>query len=159
VTWPADPPRRIVAGVDGSSTSVQAAEAAIALAAAGGAEVILVHVLDDALARDLAALTSDGPEAVRQRLESQGDEILRDLCARAARREVACSRRIESGDPPHVIDEIAREVGADAIVVGKIGRRGVRRWMIGSVTRRLIEITHVPVVVIAAAPEAQGPPD
>jgi len=153
VSWPADPPRRILAAVDGSSTSRKAAEAAIALAAAGGAEVVLLHVLDDALLRDLASLTGEGPEAVRRRLELQGEEILRDLCEAAAKREVACTRRIEPGDPPRVIDEVAREVGADAIVVGKVGRRGVRRWMIGSVTRRLIESTLVPVVVIAAAPE------
>jgi len=153
VSWPADPPRRILAAVDGSSTSLQAAEAAVALAAAGGAEVIFLHVLDDALLRDLASLTREPPEAVSQRLESQGGEILDDLCARAAAREVACSRRMAPGDPPRVIDEVAREVGADAIVVGKVGRRGVRRWMIGSVTRRLIESTHVPVVVIAGTPE------
>jgi nucleotide-binding universal stress UspA family protein len=153
VSWPDDPPRRILAAVDGSSTSVRAAEAAIALAAAGGAELVLLHVLDDALARDFASLSGDGPDEVRRRLESQGDEILRGLCARAAGREVPCSQRIESGDPPRVIDEVAHEIGADAIVVGKVGRRGVRRWMIGSVTRRLIEITHVPVVVIASAAE------
>jgi len=153
VSWPADPPRRILAAVDGSSTSRKAAEAAIALAAAGSADVVLLHVLDDALLRDLASLTGDRPDAVRQRLERQGDEILRDLCEAAAKREVACTRRMEPGDPPRVIDEVAREIGADAIVVGKVGRRGVRRWMIGSVTRRLIESTHVPVVVIAAAPE------
>jgi nucleotide-binding universal stress UspA family protein len=153
VSWPADPPRRVLAAVDGSSTSLQAAEAAVALAAGGGGELVLLHVLDDALLRDLASLTGEAPEAVRGRLEQQGDEILRGLCEAAAKRDVSCARRMEPGDPPHVIDEVAREIGADVIVVGKIGRRGVRRWMIGSVTRRLIERTHVPVVVIAAAPE------
>jgi nucleotide-binding universal stress UspA family protein len=157
VSWPGDPLRRVLAAVDGSSTSVKAAEAAIALAAAAGADVVLLHVLDETLLRDLAALGGDRPEAVRQRLESRGDEMLRDLCASAAGRQVSCSRRIEPGDPPHVIDEVAREIGADVVFVGKVGRRGVRRWMIGSVTRRLIEVTHVPVVVIAVPPdEASG---
>lgn len=153
MTWPADPPRRILAAVDGSSTSLEAAEAAIAFAAAVRAEVVLLHVVDDALVRDVASLTGDEPEVVGKRLALQGQEILRGLCDAGARRDVACSARIETGDPPRVIDEVARQIGADAIFVGKIGRRGVRRWMIGSVTRRLIEVTHVPVVVIAAAPE------
>jgi nucleotide-binding universal stress UspA family protein len=153
MSWPAGRPRRILAAVDGSATSLQAAEAAIALATADGAEVLLLHVLDDELLREITSLIEHPPEAVRERLQSQGEQILGDLCERASQRGVACDRRIEIGDPPRVIDEVARDSGADAIFVGKVGIHGVRRWLVGSVTRRLIEISRVPVVVITGPPE------
>jgi nucleotide-binding universal stress UspA family protein len=153
MSWPLEPLRRIVSAVDGSETSLRAAEAAIALAARSDAELVFVHVLDDELLRDLAAVTNDNGGDARLRLQHNADQILGDLAERAASQGVSCKGRMESGDPPRVIDELARELGADVILVGKVGRRGVRRWLVGSVTRRLIESTHIPVLVLSATNE------
>lgn len=158
MSWPLEPPHRIVSAVDGSETSMQAAEAAIALAARNHAELVFLHVLDDELLRDLAAVTDDDGGDARQRLQRNGDQILGHLARLAAAQGVACKCRTETGDPPRVIDEVAREVGADVILVGKVGRRGVRRWLVGSVTRRLIESTRIPVVVIAATSDERAAP-
>jgi nucleotide-binding universal stress UspA family protein len=159
VTWPAEPLRRIVCAVDGSETAHGAAEAAIALAARSGAELLFVHVLDETLLRDLKAVLEDDGAEARHRLEVKASELLAHLSELARRHEVGCGVRLVEGDPPYEIDEVAREVDADVIVVGKVGQRGVRRWMVGSVTRRLIESTHVPVVVVPRpgdAPERGG---
>jgi nucleotide-binding universal stress UspA family protein len=151
MTWPAEPLARIVCAVDGSETAHHAAEAAIALAARSHAELVLVHVLDDTLLRDFASvLEQDGSDA-RRRLEHKAHQLLAELAELARGREVACSARLLTGDPPHAVDAVAREVGADVIVVGKVGQRGVRRWTVGSVTRRLIETTRIPVIVIPRA--------
>ena len=59
-----------------------------------------------------------------------------------------------------MIDELAREAGADLILVGKVGQRGMRSWFVGSTTRRLVESTTLPIVVIpgvaGAAPPSGG---
>jgi nucleotide-binding universal stress UspA family protein len=65
-------------------------------------------------------------------------QILAHLADLAARAGVSCKSRLETGDPPRVIDSIARELAADVIVMGKVGQRGLRKWLVGSVTRRLI---------------------
>ncbi|MDJ0865755.1 MAG: universal stress protein [Myxococcota bacterium] len=155
MTWPLDPPHRIVAAVDGSSTSLRAADAAIAMAARSDAELVLLHVLDDELLREVEGVVPDGADA-RRRLQDDAEEILSHLAGQAAERGVACSLQLAEGDPPREIAAAARELDADLILVGKIGRRGVRRWMIGSVTRRLIESTRIPVVVIAAPDAAEA---
>jgi nucleotide-binding universal stress UspA family protein len=148
MSWPLEPLQRILCASDGSETSLQAAEAAVALAARTGAEVVFVHVIDDELLRDMGSALPDGTQDARARLEGKGEQILLQLRERAEARAVPCLTRLEQGDPPRTIDEVARELHADAIVVGKIGRHGVRKWLVGSVTRRLIESTQIPVVVI-----------
>jgi len=146
VSWPLV--NRIVCAADGSATAIQAAEAAIALAAASQAEVVFVHVLDDELIRDFASVMDDDGGAARQRLERNAAQILAHLGDLAAKAGVPCKSRLETGDPPRVIDAIARELHADVIVMGKVGQRGLRKWLVGSVTRRLIESTQIPVLVI-----------
>ena len=150
MSWPYALLQRVVCAVDGSETSLRAADTAIALAAASKAELVFVHVLDDELIRDVANVMEDDGIEARQRLQRGAEELLRHVVELAAREEVAAQSRLATGDPPHAIDEAARELGADVIVVGKVGRRGVRKWLIGSVTRRLVESTHIPVLVIAS---------
>lgn len=151
MSWPAEPLERILCAVDASATAQRAAEAAIALAARSRAELVLVHVLDEALLRDFASvLEGDGSDA-RQRLEHKGQMLLAHLEKQARGHHVVCRTLLEQGDPPRSIDEAARQVDADVIVVGKVGQRGVRRWTVGSVTRRLIESTRHPVIVISGA--------
>lgn len=157
MSWPDALLNRIVCAVDGSETSMRAAEAAIALAAASRAELVFVHVLDDDLIRDFASvMENDGGEA-RQRLQRSADQMLGHVAELAAKADVSAQCRLEAGDPPHAIDAVAREIGADVIVMGKVGHRGVRKWLVGSVTRRLIESTHVPVLVIAGPGEPPRP--
>lgn len=157
MSWPLESPRRIVSAVDGSETSMRAAEAAIALAARSHAELVFVHVLDDELLRDLAAVTDDDGGDARMRLQRNGDQILGQLAELAERQSVSCKCRMETGDPPRVIDEVAQQLDADLILVGKVGRRGVRKWLVGSVTRRLIESTRIPVLVFpATAARSEG---
>jgi nucleotide-binding universal stress UspA family protein len=127
---------------------LRAAQAAVEMAARHGADLVLVHVLDDDRVHEIAsALGSDEKEALR-RLEENAERVLAPGRELARSRGVSCTERVETGDPPRVIDRLARDVGADLIVVGKVGQRGVRSWFVGSTTRRLVELTCIPVVVI-----------
>jgi nucleotide-binding universal stress UspA family protein len=153
VSWPNALLQRIVCAVDGSETSLRAAESAIALAAASQAELVFVHVLDDELIHDFGSVMDDDGVEARRRLERSAGELLGHVKDLAAKEAVPATCRLASGDPPHAIDQAARDLGADLIIVGKVGRRGVRKWLVGSVTRRLIESTRIPVLVIAGPAE------
>jgi nucleotide-binding universal stress UspA family protein len=149
--WPESSPRRLLVALDGSATALRAAEAAVAMAARHGADLVLVHILDDDRVREIAAaLATDEGEAHR-RLEENAERVLEPARELARRKNVRCTTRVETGDPPREIDRVACELGADLIVVGKVGQRGVRSWFVGSTTRRLIESTRIPVLVIPGA--------
>jgi nucleotide-binding universal stress UspA family protein len=55
----------------------------------------------------------------------------------------------EIGPPAEIIAEKALELGCDHIVMGTARKSALTRTIESSVTNRLLEITRVPVVVIA----------
>jgi nucleotide-binding universal stress UspA family protein len=57
---------------------------------------------------------------------------------------------VHEGDPRDAILAAADEVGADLIVMGTHGRRGIRRALLGSVAESVVRHAHVPVLTVHA---------
>jgi nucleotide-binding universal stress UspA family protein len=146
---------RILVPVDGSDFSRFAAEQAARAAQAYAAELLLLHVVDEQVVEDLAQETNhDRAQQVREQLRENGQMYLRDAARFAEEYEVAHRELIGEGDPCAVICETAGAQDVDLIVMGKIGRRGARRILMGSVVRRVIESTDRPVLVVGRRPAA-----
>jgi len=144
--------RRILVPVDGSEYSRYAAEHAVLLAEPHGAEVVFLHVVDEQLAAELGAREPEDGQAARQRLLEHGSKYLQSVARLAAERGVAHREEQAEGDPGAIICDVAAREQADAIVIGKIGRHGARRILMGSITRRVIESTDRPVLVVTRPP-------
>jgi len=148
---------RILTPVDGSEYSRYAAQHAVRLARAHGAEVVFLHVVDEQLVDELARWDGDETiERTRARLFDNGRVYLEDSAALAAVNNVAHREEIREGDPCAVITQVAAETRPEVIVVGKIGRRGARRILMGSITRRLIESADRPVLVVTGPLEVRA---
>jgi nucleotide-binding universal stress UspA family protein len=52
------------------------------------------------------------------------------------------------GNAVSVIDEVAREVGADLVVVGTRGRTGLPHVLLGSVAERVVRTAPCPVLTV-----------
>ena len=152
---------RILVPIDGSEFSRYAAEHAVRLAREYGSEVVFLHVVDDQIVGQLAHWEPQtGEPHARERLIEQGQIYLRDVARLAEAQGVTHREVIGEGDPCAVICDNATQYGVRLIVMGKIGRRGLRRILIGSITRRVIESTELPVLIVAQplreADEAQS---
>jgi nucleotide-binding universal stress UspA family protein len=55
---------------------------------------------------------------------------------------------VEIGNPCEVIVQYASQHQHDLIIIGKLGQRGLRSILIGSVAQRVIEFSEVPVLVV-----------
>ena len=55
---------------------------------------------------------------------------------------------IEEGIPHEAIIKEAASWGADLVVLGKLGRRGISHIVLGSVAERVIEFSEMPVLVV-----------
>jgi nucleotide-binding universal stress UspA family protein len=140
---------RILTPVDGSEYSRYAAQYAIRLAHAHGAEIVFLHVVDEQLVNELAHWDGDvGAGRTRSRLAENGRVYLDAVAEMAGASGVAHREEMRDGDPCAVICEVAGEFHPELIVVGKIGHHGARRLLMGSITRRLIESTDRPVLVV-----------
>ncbi|HVN85119.1 MAG TPA: universal stress protein [Candidatus Binatia bacterium] len=145
---------RILVPVDGSEYSRHATEHALRIARAYSAEIVFVHAVDHQIVAELTTHEAgDGPQ-IRDRLWDNGRIYLRDSARVAEEHHVAHREEIDEGDPCAVICDIAARDAADLIVMGKIGRRGARRIMLGSVTRRVAEATDRPVLIVTGPPSA-----
>jgi nucleotide-binding universal stress UspA family protein len=55
---------------------------------------------------------------------------------------------VETGMPAELIVETAQKLGVDAIVMSTHGRSGLSRWILGSVTSKVLSAAPCPVYVI-----------
>ncbi|WP_141583417.1 universal stress protein [Actinomadura sp. WMMA1423] len=138
-----DGPKVIVAGVDGSETSLRAGAYAWGLARRGGARLVVVHVAQVA---SVGTLTPGGAAALRETADEISAEIQRELEAAAGREQVRYDFVAEMGDPYTVLARVADESRADAVVVGASAQAGHR--LIGSVAVRLVKAGRWPVTVV-----------
>ncbi|MFC4052194.1 universal stress protein [Actinomadura syzygii] len=138
-----DGPKVIVAGVDGSETSLRAGAYAWGLARRNGARLIAVHV---ASVSSLSALTPGGAAAMRDSADDVAADLRRNLEEAAGRAEVRYEFVTEPGDPYTVLARVADESRADVVVVGASAQAGHR--LIGSVAVRLVRTGRWPVTVV-----------
>ena len=55
---------------------------------------------------------------------------------------------VAMGDPGDSIVHVAKKLDADMIVIPSHGRRGFQRWLLGSVTERVVRLAECPVLVL-----------
>jgi len=142
---------RILMPTDGSGCARRAAREGLELAKRLGSTVTFLHVLENPLVAGYAA-----PEALPysaqlyQDLKKAGGQILDDALAMA--KEVGVDARaelIENRRPADAIHDA--EADHDLVIVGTHGRRGVDRWMFGSVTEGALRRATTPFMVIRAS--------
>ena len=88
-------------------------------------------------------------EAVAERIHRKGHEIV-DEAARELRTlgVVEVEPHLKEGHPGEVIAEMAVKLGADLIVMGTHGRRGIERALMGSVAREVANTSSVPLLLV-----------
>jgi nucleotide-binding universal stress UspA family protein len=135
----------ILVGVDGSAESRQAADQAIALARALGAEVLLTCVVSMPLMLGLEPVElSAWDTAERERAR----KVLDDLAAKCRSQGVKVDSVIPSGSPAEVLASMAESPRVEMVAIGHRGRGALARTLLGSVADRLVQISPKPVLVV-----------
>lgn len=129
--------RQIVAGTDFSDAAEQALELALELAFAARAQLTLVHVCEP------------GVDDLDDQRLLQGDEALSRVVVRHQRRGVEVTGVLRAGKPWEKLDNVAVEVGAGLIVIGRHGAGRGRSVELGSVAGHLIRSGGRPVLLAA----------
>ena len=138
---------QILIPTDGSQNSVQASQLAFRIAKLSGAQVTVLYVVDSAVLDEIARFSAAQRAEVQQELYENGKQYLAYVEGLAQQANLTIQREIREGVPYEEIVALAAAIGADLIVMGHIGQRGPRRILIGSVTERVIEFAHCPVLV------------
>jgi nucleotide-binding universal stress UspA family protein len=132
--------RRILVPTDFSPGSDDALAHARELARGLGAEVLVLHV---------SAAMGSLPGSALARRERRAAERRLDAAVAALRATgVRADRRVRGGMPAEQILRAAATGGADLIVMGTHGRRGVARLLLGSVAEEVASRARCPVLTV-----------
>jgi nucleotide-binding universal stress UspA family protein len=146
------PFNHILIPTDGSENSILAGRVGIQMTGLHKAKLTLVYVIDSAIVNEIAGATAKTSAAIRRELELQGRRYLDYLVRLAAASNIQADQVIKEGTPYREIADLARERGVDLIVIGRVGCRGARCALVGSVAERVIEYAHCPVLVVSQPP-------
>jgi nucleotide-binding universal stress UspA family protein len=144
--------QRILVGVDGSAASQRGLEEAVRLAAQGGAQLRIVHVLGE-LALMAGVPEAAYLEAVLAEARRRGEQVVANARASAAAAGVAAEAELVETVGRTIGDVLADEVArwrADLVVLGTHGRRGLRRMVLGSDAESVVRTSPVPVLLVRA---------
>jgi nucleotide-binding universal stress UspA family protein len=125
----------ILLPVDDSPPALAAARVAVDLAAALGARVTAVLVV-----HQQPAPADPGPP------------VLRYVARRAGQAGVACTTEVITGEVVGSVLDRAQSLPADIIVLGRSGRHLAGDPYVGSHTRRVLEFSDRPVLVVPTRP-------
>jgi nucleotide-binding universal stress UspA family protein len=154
---------RILLAVDGSAPSEAAAQAVLAQFPPLRTDVCVLHA--DEWPRDLPPSLSfaEGPAAAGDILtlhdlrRQNAEAMVAGVADRLRSAGFRVSTIVREGDPRHAILDAASDWRPDVIVLGSHGRRGLNRFLLGSVSESVarhapcsVQIVRAPAVEPAA---------
>ena len=137
----------ILVPTDGSEYSMAAGRLAIGIARRYGSRLGCLYVIDRVVLTEMTRYGNKNQDQVRRDLQDTGERALNYLVRLAADWGVRAEQFVREGVPHTEILMLARQLGADLIVLGQVGIRGPRRMLIGSVAERIIEAAECPVLI------------
>lgn len=140
--------KKILVGVDFSDASLRAARRAAELAKNSGAELTLITVIPPPTAFLGELMTPEiidtTPllESSRKRLGELAEELKKETRVEHVTVEVVV------GEPSDTIIDFAVQEGYDLIVLGKRRLSGLERFILGSITKKIVEKSPIDVLII-----------
>ncbi|TPS20362.1 universal stress protein [Acinetobacter baumannii] len=141
----------ILVPVDGSPTSLIAVNHAASLAKAFSSKVTLVYALtiDPFISVEIidsTEIAQDYFNKARASIQSILDQAKEQF---SQQHGISVETKIVEGQTIHTeIIKAATELKADLLVIGSHGRKGFKKFFLGSVTQALLGEIHVPVLVV-----------
>jgi uncharacterized protein len=142
---------RFLVASDGSEFSAAAVREALNMAGRCGARLHVMSLVAPGVEHEAL-----GESILKQEL-AQAQAHLDGIKAEAAAAGVACETHLVQGN--HVdreIVDLAEQIRADIIVMGRRGRRGLARLMLGHATAQVIGQAHCNVLVVPRAARVEG---
>jgi phosphoglycerate kinase len=143
-------PRRIVLPVDGSAHSRDVARRLGQLVDAVGAVILLLYVQKpDDVTTGPPWMESDVRRRRDFERQMEAERIFATINAALAQQGLTSHGQLMiDGDPADEVLKFADEIGADLIAMGSHGRTGLRRFLMGSVSRQVLDHAKCPVLIV-----------
>jgi nucleotide-binding universal stress UspA family protein len=142
---------KLLIATDGSKFSNKAVDYAVDMAKQLQYDVIALYVLNLKHFELYALQHHDditGYEEEDLKLKREGEEALSHATQKGKEAGVHVTVKIVRGYPPEQIMKIAKEEGVSLIALGHLGKTGVERILLGSVSEAVVRNAPCPVLVV-----------
>jgi nucleotide-binding universal stress UspA family protein len=152
---------KILLATDGSDTAAAALDFVLGFPFPEDSEIVLITVTDE------GSLTGGGSKGMTQEqrqnlrktadaVREAGEELLAEEAERLRDAGWAGRTLLRSGHPAAEITRAAEELNADVVVVGSHGLTGIKRYLLGSVSSRVLEYAPCSVLIVKGTHEARA---
>lgn len=142
--------KRILVPLDGSELAREALPIAVRLARAADSELVLARATEVEMMMVPAGIEYELSYHEQEQTQrwDQARSYLSDIQMSEQVKGIPTSIVTHVGDPASIILDTADEKECDLIVMTTHGYRGLTRWMLGSVTERVLRNASCPVLVL-----------
>ncbi|RKE37641.1 nucleotide-binding universal stress UspA family protein [Paraburkholderia sp. BL23I1N1] len=153
--------KHLLVPTDGSARSAAAIQMTVKLAVENGAKVTGLHVIPEfhmlAYGTEMIA---DNEERIIQSARQRADDYLEVIKKAAAQAGVECNTvAVSRAHAYEAIIGVAAEQHCDLIVMASHGRSGMRAFLLGSETQKVLTHCQIPILVVREpAPGAKTAP-
>ncbi|WP_282731561.1 universal stress protein [Methanobacterium alcaliphilum] len=145
--------QKILLPIDGSKPSEKAGKYAISDLGLKVAEIIVLYVIDTSYLESLPQ--KDLYDELKKELKAEGEitlehfkQKLEDNQCEGKCTNVNFIPLIKEGKPAEVILKTIKEENIDHVIMGKSGKHGIEKLVLGSTTEKVVRYAEVPVSVI-----------
>ncbi|MDD3985794.1 MAG: universal stress protein [Methanobacterium sp.] len=143
--------KKILLPTDGSEYANKASENAIWIARASGAEIIALNFIETSSLVGLPA--EDLIIRIKEMLKEEGRIALEHIFEMATKDnleegDIKVTLETKEGSPADIILKTIDEEGIDLVVIGTSGKHGLDRFLLGSVTEKVVRSAKCPVLAV-----------
>lgn len=137
--------QKILVAHDGSKSSDKALKKAVELAVNSNASLAVLSVVPELY---LTELSEEDRNKIAKTLEEETRQAMEKIRKSLSSKSIEVKTVIRQGDPAEKILETAQKMKVELIVTGSHGRHGAKKFLLGSVSSKVIEYSRCPVLVV-----------
>lgn len=137
--------KRILVAHDGSKLSDKALKKAVDVATRFEGSLTVLTVIPELYLTELSDLDR---QRIMDALTGETNASLERIRSSLAGKSVEAKTITRQGLPAEKIIETAKKMKVDLIVVGSHGRHGAKKFLLGSVSSKVVEYATCPVLVV-----------
>lgn len=137
--------QKILVAHDGSKASDKALKKSIELALHMRGSLTILTVVPELY---LTELTDVDRNKISESLTREATDSMEKVRKSLSGKSIDVKTLVRQGDPAEKILETAQKMKVDLIVTGSHGRHGTKKFLIGSVSSKVVDYSKCPVLVV-----------
>ncbi|MFQ3573359.1 MAG: universal stress protein [Thermodesulfovibrionales bacterium] len=137
--------QKILVAHDGSKSSDKALKRAVELALKFNSTLTVLAVVPELY---LTELSEGDKQKIFNSLSKETSDAMEKIRKSLSGKSIEVKTLVRQGDPAEKILETAQKMKADVIVTGSHGRHGTKKFLMGSVSSKVVDYSKCPVLIV-----------